>query len=147
MAFHSLNKRSCTVNLQSANPVFKKQCQWQLINQIRNMRDLFIYLVCSIHHNDVRKVLETLQLGVRCPCHTADLSVCCCHNVVIHPRFLQGRHDWGHQQENLPSVRLSCGYSYIDTVATGWLLCQRYADQSGTNRETVILLNGRHHEQ
>jgi len=35
-------------------------------------------------------------------------------------------------KSDVQRVRLSRGYSYADTVATGRLLCQWYADQSGT---------------
>jgi len=39
-----------------------------------------------------------------------------------------------------------CGYSYAEAVTTGQLLCQWYADQSGTIHKSVVLSNGQCHE-
>jgi len=48
-------------------------------------------------------------------------------------------------KSDVQSVRLFRGYSYADAVATGRLLCQWYADQSGAIRQSVALSDGRRH--
>ena len=48
-------------------------------------------------------------------------------------------------KSDVQSVRLFRGYSYADAVATGRLLCQWYADQSGAIRQSVTLSDARRH--